>query len=414
MLNQKHAGSLLTGLMIFVILIAIGNFLSPGSQAIDQETQHRFRQVAVAAVNAERKAQGIEEKVVNDSELQDWLDEYPESLISNAARTSPDIFLEKLPSEKLTLSHASLYCISAESPGSLAGQLDFWKEAFKTSTNVVAMRLYSNSNSNSKIGCILIAAKKVPKFDLALFNNGLSEFYVTCRHCNKPHIGTLTKCGLALAVKCSHCNHSYDLIAADMLGNYHRANDYLHGYRPPPETGSGAATRIEELSALWAAVIARCRYSKDLAGGNGKKDSWQTPSDTYSFRNGDCEDTSLLLADWLISRGFNTRVVIGHASGRGEHAWCVTKLEGRQYLLETTLGKIPETPPETQLETARYHPRFSFDRQNIYFINGPSENVSDYFSPELWQPFSYPSSAATRVPSVALNPLQPSQSQTNR
>ncbi len=415
MLNRKHAGNLLTGLTIFVILIAIGNFLRPDSQAIDQvidqATQHRFRQVALASVNAERKAQGIEKEVVADSGLQDWLNEQPQSLISNAAGISLDILLEKLPSKKLTLSHASLFCISAKSPDSLAGRLDFWKDAFKTSTNVVAMRLYRSSKS--KIGCLLIAAKKVPKFNLTLFNNGHSEFYVTCRNCNKSHIGKLDKCGLAIAMKCSHCNRSYDLIAADMLGNYHRANHYLHGYRPPPEIASGATTRIEELTALWAAVVARCRYSKDLAGLAGKKDSWQAPSDTYSFRNGDCEDTSLLLADWLISRGFNTRVVIGHAPGKGEHAWCVTELEGRQYLLETTLEKIPDRPPETQLEASRYHPRFSFDRQNIYFVNGATRNVSDYFSPDLWEAFSYPGSAITRVPSVALHPLQTSKLQTH-
>jgi predicted transglutaminase-like cysteine proteinase len=411
MLNRKHTGSLLTGLMIFVLLIAIGNFLRPDSQPIDQATQHRFRQVALASVNAERKAQGIEKAVVADSVLQNWLDGQPESLVSKAAEISPGTFLEKLPSKKLTLSHASLYCISAKSPGSLAGQLDLWKAAFKASTNIVAMRLYRSSKS--KIGCLLIAAKKVPKFNLALFNNGHSEFYVTCRNCNKSHVGKLDKCDLAIALQCSHCNHSYDLIAADMLGNYHRANQYLHGYRPPPEIGSGALTRVEELTAIWAAVVARCRYSKDLTGLAGRKDSWQTPSDTYSFRNGDCEDTSLLLVDWLISRGFNSRVVIGHTPGKGEHAWCVTELEGRQYLLETTLEKIPSNPPQTQLEASRYLPRFSFDRQNIYFINGATRNVSDYFSPDLWKAFSYPSSAITRAPSVAMHPLQTSELQTN-
>ena len=401
MLSRKRVGSLLTGLMIFLILM-VGNDLRPGSKPIDEETQQRFRQVAVASVNAERKTQGIEKKIVTDDGLQKWLDGQPESLITKTAGISPELFLKRLPNKQLTLSQASLYCISAESPGSLAGQLDFWKEAFHASTNVVAIRLYRHGSN--KIGCLLIAAKKVPKFNLSLFNNGQSEFYVTCKNCNKPHLGKLEKCDLAIAVKCSQCEHSYDLIAADILGNYHRATHYLQGYRAPQEIGSGTPTRIEELIALWSEVVTRCRYSKDFSETAGKKDSWQTPPDTYSLRHGDCEDTSLLLADWLIARGFNTRVVIGKAPGKGEHAWCVTELDGRQYLLETTLESIPESPPKTQLEAGRYRPRFSFDRQKIYFIKESPDTISDYFSPELWESYTYPIPPTSRVPSIALHP----------
>lgn len=407
MMNRKRAGSLLRGLMIFLILLVIGKVLRPDSEPIDKETQLRFRQIAVASVNAERKTQGIEKKVVTDDDLQEWLDGQPKSLINKAAGISPDLLLKRLPSKKLTLSQASLYCITAESPGSLAGQLDFWKEAFQASTNVVAIRLYRHSSN--KIGCLLIAAKKVPKFNLSLFNKGQSEFYVTCKNCNKPHLGKLEKCDLAIAVKCSDCGHSYDLIAADMLGNYHRATHYLQGYRPPLAIGSGKSTRIEELTALWSEVLARCRYSKDLSGTAGKRDSWQAPPDTYSLRHGDCEDTSLLLADWLIARGFNARVVIGNAPGKGEHAWCVAELDGRQYLLETTLESIPSSPPETQWEATRYQPRFSFDRQKIYFIKESPDTISDYFSPKLWESYAYPIPLTAGVPSIALHPSETSE-----
>ena len=402
MLTRKRKESLLTGFIIFFILIVIGNGLRSDLDPIAAETQQRFREVALASVNAERKAQGIKNKVNTDYALQEWLDGQPESLINDAEGISPDLFLKRLPNKKLTLSRASLHCISADSPGSLAGQLDFWKEAFKASTNVVAIRLYRHSRN--KIGCLLIAAKKVPEFDLTLFNNGQSEFYVTCKRCKKPHLGMLEKRNLAIAIKCSHCEHSYDLIAADIIGNYHRATHYLQGYRPPLEIGVNAQSRIEELTALWSEVIKRCRYSKDLSGSAETKDTWQTPPDTYSLRNGDCEDTSLLLTDWLIARGFNARVVIGNAPGIGEHAWCVTELDGKQFLLETTLEETPEYPPETQSEAAHYRPRFSFDRQNIYFIKASTDMTSDYFSPDTWEGYRYPVPATSSVSSIALHP----------
>ncbi|MCP4847556.1 MAG: transglutaminase domain-containing protein [Verrucomicrobiaceae bacterium] len=410
-MNQKRAGSLLTGLMIFLILVVIGNILHTDSQPIDEATQQRFRQIAVAAVNAERQTQGIKKKVVTDAGLQNWLDGQTETFINETAEISPDLFLKRLPSKQLTLSQASLYYISAASPGSLAGKLDFWKEAFHASTNVVAMRLCRHSDN--QIGCLFIAAKKVPSFNLSLFNKGQSEFYVTCRNCDKPHLGKLEKSDLAIAIKCSHCNHSYDLIAADLLGNYHRATHYLQGYSPPQAIGAATSTRLAELTALWSEVVTRCRYSKDFSGISEKKDSWQTPPDTYSLRNGDCEDTSLLLADWLIARGFTTRVVIGKAPGKDEHAWCVTELDGKQYLLETTLESIPAIPPETQSEAVRYQPRFSFDRQKIHFIKESPDIIFDYFSPELWQSYAYPVPQTSSVPSIALNSLESSEASKN-
>ena len=138
MLTRKRKESLLTGFIIFFILIVIGNGLRPDLDPIAAETQQRFREVALASVNAERKAQGIKNKVNTDYALQEWLDGQPESLINDAEGISPDLFLKRLPNKKLTLSRASLHCISADSPGSLAGQLDFWKEAFKSAFTATA------------------------------------------------------------------------------------------------------------------------------------------------------------------------------------------------------------------------------------------------------------------------------------
>ncbi len=400
MLNRKRAQSLITGAVIFLILIVIGKGLRPKLAIIDSETQHRFREVALASVNAERKAKGIEIEVVMDSDLQEWLDSQPESVIHGDKNLSPDLFLKRLPNQKFTLSQASISSISAESPGSLARQLDLWEEALKASNNVVAIRLYRQSNKS--IGCILLAARKVPAFNLSLFNSGQREFYVTCKKCNASHLGQLERCDLAIVVKCSQCNHSYDLIAADIVGKYHRATHYLQGYSPPQGIGVTAKTRIQEISDLWSEVAQHCRYSKDFTGMVGQKDSWQVPADTYSLRNGDCEDTALLLADWLISRGFNARVVIGLAHGKGEHAWCVTELNGKQYLLETTLETIPDILPETQQSSVHYRPLYAFNRHSIYFLKEPVDIVSDYFSPQRWASYTYPLPANPSVASMEL------------
>ena len=97
MLTRKRKESLLTGFIIFFILIVIGNGLRPDLDPIAAETQQRFREVALASVNAERKAQGIKNKVNTDYALQEWLDGQPESLINDAEGISPDLFLKRLP-----------------------------------------------------------------------------------------------------------------------------------------------------------------------------------------------------------------------------------------------------------------------------------------------------------------------------
>ena len=113
MLNRKRAQSLITGAVIFLILIVIGKGLRPKLAVIDAETQNRFREIALASVNAERKAKGIDIKVVIDSGLQEWLDSQPESVINGAKNLSPDLFLKRLPNQKFTLSKASISSISA-------------------------------------------------------------------------------------------------------------------------------------------------------------------------------------------------------------------------------------------------------------------------------------------------------------
>jgi transglutaminase-like putative cysteine protease len=65
---------------------------------------------------------------------------------------------------------------------------------------------------------------------------------------------------------------------------------------------------------------------------------WQLPHETYSWRRGDCEDSAILLADWLRALGYDAVVAAGEAYG-ASHAWVVLHHEGQNYILETTGSK---------------------------------------------------------------------------
>ncbi len=370
-------------------MLYLGSNLKIGSAPTDEEAQHEFRRTAIDKLNLSRASLALDDLQL-DEELQKWLDGRLIIVTGEHSTVDPKTLLDELPDSVSTLSSAAVRTVVAKGTEGIMKQLDFWSDGFDPDASLVAMRLFEADRG--RVGCVLIAADRAPQFSISLLNDGVTEFYNVCRHCNEPHLGNLAKVDLALAVGCPHCGRTYDLLAADMLGRYRRANAYLEGSRPPPGVGADAEDRLGEMVALWTAVVEHCRYAKDLSGLSGEKDSWQRPSETYSFRNGDCEDTALLLADWLISRGFNARVAIGNAVGEGGHAWCVVELEGRQYILETTLAKTSKVPPETQLVASRYRPHYLFDRQSLYFLDGQLGDIADYFSPDLWDALAYQNS----------------------
>ena len=66
---------------------------------------------------------------------------------------------------------------------------------------------------------------------------------------------------------------------------------------------------------------------------------WQFPSETLAKRQGDCEDTSLLLCS-LLRNAFNAHVALGSYQGYG-HAWTVSE-EGE--ILESTYTEARYVP----------------------------------------------------------------------
>ena len=80
------------------------------------------------------------------------------------------------------------------------------------------------------------------------------------------------------------------------------------------------------------------------------------------------------MADWLHSRGFEARVAIGRFAERGGHAWVVTRLNGKEYLLESTAPnpRLDSEPLAIDVGS-RYVPDAMFDYDSIYVRTDPHD-----------------------------------------
>ena len=128
----------------------------------------------------------------------------------------------------------------------------------------------------------------------------------------------------------------------------------------------------------------RSFHARLLPGVPMNEERWQTAGETFAKGQGDCEDTSILLVDALLSAGYPAKVAIGRNRKVGEHAWCVVKVGGEEYLLETTGGKPSEkTIPRVSEVGGHYVPRQLFDRDSVYFRSSDGA-TGDYWSEAEW------------------------------
>ena len=135
-------------------------------------------------------------------------------------------------------------------------------------------------------------------------------------------------------------------------------------------------------------VAMRMKYKRDDRLFSGKMDVWQTSQGAFIRGKGDCEDHSVLLADWLIDMGLDARVVLGDYKSRG-HAWVVVLDNGEFYLLEPTSkhkSRRWRHFPLARLITD-YHPRIMFNR-DTYWVNTGSKFTTNYKS-DAWKVTSY-------------------------
>ena len=225
---------------------------------------------------------------------------------------------------------------------------------------------------------VLLGARLLPEISPQAVTTGKGEAYVRCFHCQATMLVRLevrqdSQAG-GVRIVCAQCDRVCDLFAANTVGDYHRPPWFLRGFQP---------RQIDNPLTAWLTVLTHCRYVEDLRQ-YGRADVWQTAEQTYRLRQGDCEDTAILLADWLTAAGYKTRVVLGNHAGGG-HAWVVVSAGGRSYVLETTGGRgnYRRVPPRAALSTD-YVPEAQFDRTGIWFRTSPGW-TAEYDDASQWK-----------------------------
>jgi hypothetical protein len=219
-----------------------------------------------------------------------------------------------------------------------------------------------------------------------------TPFFSMCVHCKQPHFMNLSRQQRSMALECPKCRKKYAVIAADAKGKFRYVNEFLTGYSPPAVFPKDES-RVQQLFTIWSAVHSNCRYANDPGASptspyarNDQLDSWQFADETQRLQRGDCEDSSIFLADWLASRGFTVRVALGRYGDLGGHAWCVVKIDDKEYLIESTESRPdPNDPPLASRIGSRYVPEILFDRFAIYVPSAPNRAwKGDYWSPKAW------------------------------
>ncbi len=234
---------------------------------------------------------------------------------------------------------------------------------------------------------LLISGQRLRDFSPDLLHTTKDEsFYHVCPHCHNGHISRLQRHLESSTLECPSCLRAYAVIAADTGGRFHYVNEYLTGYQPPAVFPAGQS-RVEQLFTIWSAVHQNCRYTRDPGENKEKTDRWQTALETQMLGTGDCEDSSIYLADWLLARGFEARVALGKYGDIGGHAWVVVRLDGLEYLLESTSEGHPDLdhPPLVSRIGSRYIPEVQFDRWHFYVRTGRHQPwEGDYWSEQAW------------------------------
>jgi transglutaminase-like putative cysteine protease len=116
----------------------------------------------------------------------------------------------------------------------------------------------------------------------------------------------------------------------------------------------------------------------------GGTDSWALPIFTLAqkHQNGsiyvDCEDGTFILVSLLRSLGIETYANVGTVSLNGSiygHAWVTVNLNGKEYLLETTLGaELTELRPVPSF----YKTDVKFNEKDVIAITGVDINKEIY------------------------------------
>jgi hypothetical protein len=348
-----------------------------------------------------------------DPNIQAWA----EQLITSRSPTSPHFSAEQI----LNNLQSQVKGVAAASAGVF--RVPYQIEAFRTEFAAwaevknptythfsIVLRPHSDRNL---VDAWAILVQRLPKFDPKLLATGLQQFHHVCALCKRPYNGQFYAGDRVLLLQCPQCETNYDILAVNTVDQYARANTFFSRISPLAAFRPNVSP-YEEMISLWHGVLDHCSYENDydVNTATRAKDSWQTSAETLQRRSGDCEDTSILLADWLMSRGIEARVVIGETDEREGHAWCIARIDGNVFLLETTGEKedLPRDPPLAKQSTDKYRAEYLFDRTQLYFFNSePGQGAGDCWNKFAWKAVDYSSSLPPTIePSLVEAPWFPS------
>lgn len=355
---------------------------------LDAAFQRGFRSDTMARVNRVRVSAGIGE-VRGDEAIQGFLGEWISGHPKPRDLELDEVF-DALQRQFPGAQYLAANLVTSSNREDLLGKLAGWTAVASPDFDAVNTTVF---RAGRGLGALAVMSRRIPEFSIHAANELGGRFHNRCPHCGMTHALELDRDSRTLILSCPHCDLPFDVLAVGASGRMRRATDFFEGFALPSGevVAVPGASAEERILALWRRVAGHCRYEldQDRPGGQGESEVWKTPSETWGEAAGDCEDTSILLADLLIGAGFEARVAIGWNGNIGQHAWVVVRVGERQYLLETTLQKKigPEDLAEVASVSAFYQPEQLFDDQRIYYTTArPERFVRDYFSESLWKP----------------------------
>lgn len=361
-------------------ITAIFHSLVSGKQSIDQD---KFFYKALTDINSRRS--GLKLASLNeDAEISEALARFGASQTRLASAELEPLFAT-LQSQFPGAQYLSATMLLDPRDSGLYSGLAKWDDASNPEFESLSTLAFRDG---LRQGCIAVLSRRLPEFDLEQANTVGGRFFQVCPHCQTAHGVEIDRQSQTLILTCPDCQLPYEVLAADTNGRFRRASDYFEGFQLPNAPELAEKPNVTRMISVWAEVLRHCDYEYDRVGMN-KGEAWKMPSQTWKDARGDCEDTSLLLADSLISAGIEARVAVGWNIHIGQHAWCVARVEGRQYILESTQrlkpGSLPKPMP-VATGANEFQPEQTISPGKLHFRKGGAarSGCADYWSPEMW------------------------------
>ena len=364
--------------------------------------QRGFRSDAMIEINEARLPRGSGSVSVDEA-LQGYVHDLVQAQANPTSLELDDVFnaiQAKFPGAQ----YLAANLVISTNRKSLLAELGHWEAATNSEFDTVTTSVFQVGH---QIGVLGVMSCRIPQFSLRKANSKGGRFFNKCPHCGDVHALEIQKESRTLILSCPYCELPFEVLAVDTGGRIRRATDFFDGFSLKEDSAAEfQPTSEQRIVALWRQVAERCEYQLDQDHISETREVWKNPRETWVEKAGDCEDTSILLADVLISAGFDARVAIGWNGNIGQHAWVVVKTARRQYLIESTLqGEITvESLVEVNQASAFYKPEHLFDRDQVYFTTArPDEFGNDYFSPKFWPTIPMEGFMDTHVPEATLS-----------